>query len=166
MHPRSTIRRAFAIAALVLAAGCESGTEPGREGVIEGTWAGARYDGVASASMKGDSLFIGGYSGNDQEWRWLSIAVGGVNGPGEYPIGAGGAEFRYGFSDIISATYAVTQPGAGRVVISSTSGALVVGHVRFDADVQRGHEPAGQRASFDGEFRAPIAAYQLPPFAD
>jgi hypothetical protein len=165
MHPRSAFRRAACLAALVLAAGCEHGMEPGREGVFDGTWAGARFDGEASAVLVGDSVYIvGGLRSGRDYTHWLAVAIGEVRGPGEYPLGAGGAEMRYlAGGDGIWASYATTQPGAGRVVITSTRGATVVGHVQFDAEVGRGLAPVGPRASFDAEFRAPVEAHALRP---
>lgn len=168
MHPRSTFRRAACLAALVLAAGCEYGVEPSREGVFDGTWAGARFDGEASARLVGDSVYIlGGLRSGRDYTHWLAVAIGEVHGPGEYPLGPGDAEMRYlEGGDAIWASYATTQPGAGRVVITSTTGAMVVGHVEFHAEVGRGLAPVGQRASFDAEFRAPVEAHALRPFGN
>jgi hypothetical protein len=159
----SIIRRAFCLSALVLAAACESGTEPAREGVFDGTWAGQRFAGDAEAVVVGDSLYlVGGSPAGAMDQVFVAIGIGGVEGPGEYPLGPGAAELRYLVGgDGIWAGYETTQPDAGMVVVTSTTGGLFTGHVRFTADAQPGGTPAGARAEFDADFRAPVARHTL-----
>lgn len=163
MHIRS-ILRALSLAALVGAAACESGTEPSPPGEFRGTWGEQPFVGDAWAGIVNDSLYIGGSSpAGALSGPQVSIAVGDFRGPGNYLLGARGAEIRYvEGGDGIWATYGTTQPAAGTLVVTAVSGARVIGHVDFVADALPGHTPAGTRARFAGEFSARVQLPRLP----
>lgn len=162
MHIRS-IRRAACCAALVLFAACESSTEPSQIGELRGMWAGEAWDGDAHAFIVNDSLYVSGASDGWMNGPYVSVAVGEFSGPGSYPLGPGAAEVKYiTGGDGIWASYRSTQPGAGMLVVTEYTGGHVTGHVEFVAEVQRGDAPAGDRARFDGEFRARTQLPRLP----
>lgn len=160
MHSRS-ILRAFCIAALAAVAACESGTEPGPRGEISGMWAGEPFEGDAWAGIVNDSLYLGGSSpAGAMTGETVTVAVGDFHGPGSYPLGVDAGQVKYIVGgDGIWASYATAQANSGMLVVTSVDGARIAGYVEFVADVQRGNEPAGPRARFDGEFQVRL---QLP----
>lgn len=161
MHIRS-IRRAVCLAALVTVAACEDGgTGPAQVGELTGTWASQAWDGDAHAYIVNDSLYVSSASEGWQNGPYMAVGVGAFHGPGQYPLAAGRAQVRYiTGGDVIWASYESTQPGV--LVVTEYTGGSVNGRVEFTADVQRGYDPAGPRASFQGEFRARTSLPRLP----
>lgn len=160
--PSPSILRVFCIAALAAVAACESGTEPGSSaGEISGMWAGEAWEGDAWASIQNDSLYLSGSSpAGARTGETVTVAVGGFRGPGAYSVGPDAGQVRYIVGgDGIWASYSTAQASSGMLVVTSVDGARIAGYVDFVADAQRGHEPAGPRARFDGEFRVRV---QLP----
>lgn len=159
--PSRPILRAFCIAALAAVAACEFGTEPAPRSTISGMWAGAPFEGDAWAGIYNDSLYLSGSSpAGAMTGETVTVAVGDFHGPGSYPLGVDAGQVRYIVGgDGIWASYSTAQASSGMLVVTSVDGARIAGYMEFVADVQRGHEPAGPRARFDGEFQVRV---QLP----
>lgn len=156
--PSRSMLRAFCIAALAAVAACEFGTEPGPRGEISGMWAGMPFEGDAWAGIVNDSLYLSGSSpAGALTGETVSVAVGDFHGPGAYSLGIDDGQVRYIVGgDGIWASYSTAQASSGMLVVTSVDGARIAGYMEFVADVQRGHEPAGPRARFDGEFQVRV----------
>lgn len=159
MSPLSTLR-ALGLGALVGIAACRSATDATpREGRLSGTWGGEPFVGDARAFISGGSLSLQSGSPNNEAMEKVSLGLGipAPAQPGRYALAAGSAQILYVIGgDGIGAMYDVAADRPGTLIVTEVKDGYVHGSVDFYARAQRGIQPAGAEARFEGEFRAAL----------
>ena len=163
----------IALLGFSLVACSDSSGPPSADATFTGRWAGERWEGEAYAVLidggdAGDTLYVSGTrppNAGSMPLESVRIRVL-FEGPGTYELGSGGvgraelAEFTGG--DVVHATYATSELGAGALVITSYGGpgGVIEGHVDFTAHSASPYRSYGAVASFvNGRFRATVNTY-------
>ena len=175
---------AVLLAFSLLSAACGGGTDPSGGGGGGGSGFSATIDGqawtadqltlqVTSSAASPGYLVISGIKLNGTDYVGLSLVVGFIDGPGDYPLGVNQGTTPGGTGTVLVKSGATIDTwitdftgASGTFTVTSRTGSQITGTFEFTAPPQIGGGASGIKTVTNGSFDLTLPATFTPPTAD